>query len=178
MSYSDYEEIQVTQLADQVHCLTKSGWKLLEIVSAGEVTSSFQDIAGEAGNCSNCNNYHTGSHGSVQGSVVVAKPVYILGLSKDATVTDLRDDLKSNKQIVEAQEKELKRLEGDLRDQIRALGDSRHEVKTLNERADRNQEDLKKKDLLEGHLQKAKKLVGDRDWKREVLGEKDEDASR
>ena len=178
MSYADYEEIQVTQLPDLVHCLTKEGWKLLEIVSVGEVAHSHQDIVREAGNCNNCSNYHSGGGGSISGSVVVSKPVYVMGLSKDKTVTDLRDDLKSNKQVVEAQEKELKRLEGDLRDQVRALGDSRHTVKTLEERAERNCEDLRKKDLLEGHLQKAKKLVGDRDWKREVLGEKDEDAAR
>lgn len=173
MSYVDYEEIQVTQLPDLVHCLTKEGWKLLEIVSAGEVANSHQDIVSEAGNCSNCSNYHSGSGGIINGSVVVSKPVYVLGLAKDLVVTDLREDLTLNKGVVDAQEKELKRLEKDLQDQVRALGDSRHEVKTLIDRVDRHRKELESKAKLECHLQRAKKLVGDRDWKKEVLKEEE-----
>lgn len=40
------------------------------------------------------------------------------------------------------------------------------------------EEEVKMKHKLEQHLNKAKKLVGDRDWKKEVLGEKEDGCSQ
>jgi hypothetical protein len=177
MNYAEYEEIQVTQLPDQVHCLTKDGWKLLEIVTAGEVAMSHQDLAEPGGQCGNCSTYHSGGSQVLSGSVVVNKPVFVLGLSKDKTVSDLRDDLESNKGTVEYQKSELKRLERALKETDANLEGREREIELLRKSIERNEKDLKKKDLLEGHLQKAKALVGDRDWKREVLGEKEEKCS-
>lgn len=175
-NYEGYEEIQVTQLADMVHCLTKDGWKLLEIVTSGEIANTMNDVV-RSGQCGQCNTYHTGGCDIIHGSVVITKPVFILGLSKDKTVTDLRDDLKLNKSTVDAQKREIQRLEQEAKGVDEALKESRRDVKSLHERVELDRESLKTKDLLEGHLQKARKIVGERDWKREVLGEKDEDVS-
>lgn len=168
MSYSDYEEIQVTQHPEQVHCLTKAGWKLVEIVTQGELVTAHQEVANPAGNCGGCGNYHSGGNGIINGSVAITKPVYILGLSKDPVVADLRKDLDLSKGVVSHQELEIQNLRKEVKESTDAIHSGELARDELRRTIERIQKDLEGKDTAIKHARRARKLLGDKTWKEEI----------
>ena len=116
----------------------------------------------------------------IQQHYAVRVPTDDAGICDDCSAAltqggDLRVERnKCTTSIINAQETEIKKLREEKKIADIDNVNHGHDNDNLRERIDRLEKDVRKKDELERYLNKAKKLVGDRDWKKKVLGEDNE----
>ena len=176
--YINWEEIKVTHNWEEVHCLTMQGWKLIDIKGTGSVEAGYQEAynPNPSATCPQCNTYHTcGSNGNenIQGSVVLTKALFILGLDDKHVTQGIRRELANAKSEAEKAKQEAhgsKSTETTANEQKqyaeRALKEEYRISKNLGEK-------LGKMRMLEEDLAKVRKHVGEKTWKEITVGDRD-----